>query len=341
MKKTVIFALVLLLAVGMLASCGDDDKYYPPVESTAEESAVVATMELDGKTYEIKKELYDALYHSYAENTDDVNSVIIERAADIYATLALATRLGFDPFSEGADKLVGEYIYNNVNSFYDGKYEAYLAALAEQRINYSVSDLLIRYKYAASYIDDVTSPAYDNDLLYGDAFFLMSQRFTREDIREFYYSSECNRVLGSYIPADLQIKNADGVYLTADILVEQTYSNIERDRYDISAVRAHLAKYSAATSTYEIQNGFVFGKHTSNYRELADEAMSLEVGELSDIIRTYDGRYYILFGIEKTDAHFDSCYDSVKEAFLENKIGEMLDSGKDKLIASFRAVDLG
>lgn len=335
MKKIITCALVMLLAFGMLASCGDDEKYYPPVDSTAEEGAVVATMQLDGKTYEIKKELYDALYHSYGRGSADAHTVITERAADIYATLSLAAKLGFDPYSEGADKLVKEYIYNNVESFYGGNYDAYLAALSEQGLNYSVSDLLIRYNYAASYIDDVASPSYDNDLLYNDAFFLMSQRFTREDIREFYYSTECNRVLGSYIPGDLEIKNVDGITKTAAQLAEQIHANIDRDRYDISAVRTHLAKYSAATSTYELQNGFVFGKHTSDYRELAEEAMSLEVGELSDIIRTYDGRYYILFGIEKTDEHFDTCYDVVREAFLENKIGEMLDSAKDKLIESY------
>ncbi|MBQ8372662.1 MAG: hypothetical protein IJX38_06985 [Clostridia bacterium] len=334
MKKIITCALVALLALGMLASCGDDEKYYPPVDSTAEESAVVATMQLDGKIYEIRRELYDALYHSYGASTADSNAVIIERAADIYATLALASRLGFDPYSDGSDKLVKEYIYNNVQSFYNGDYNSYLAALSEQGLTYSVSDLLIRYNFAASYIDDIASPAYDNDLLYNDAFFLMSQRFTREDIREFYFSTECNRVLGSYIPGDLEIKTVDGITKTAEQLAEQIHASIDRDRYDISAVRTHLAKYSAATSPYELQNGFVFGKHTSDYRELAEEAMSLEVGELSDIIRTYDGRYYILFGIEKTEEHFDACYDTVKEAFLENKIGGMLDSSKDLLIES-------
>ena len=67
MKKIIAFIL-LAASLFTLASCGDED--YPPVESSAVEAQVVMTIEFEEKKYDVKYELYRALFLSLRKSVD-------------------------------------------------------------------------------------------------------------------------------------------------------------------------------------------------------------------------------------------------------------------------------
>lgn len=347
-NKLIACALLAVLAIVALCSCGDE-KYYAPIESTEDEARTIATLTVGGESYDLRAELYDFLFTTYssvidggdktiwadadAETVGRMNGIIAERAADIYATLSLARALGLDPYSESMNTLVKEQIRTEVDNNYGGNYSSYITTLAGRGMNYSVSDLMIRYLLASTYIDDICNPGYSDERVADHTYFLISQSYTREDVRSFYYSDECNRVLASYIPNYLTATEA-GVTKTAEQIAESVRATVLKNKYDIDTIRATFAKYDSKTTSYELQNGFVFGEHTSDYSDLCDAAMSLDVGEVSDIILTYDGRYYILFGMEKSEEHFKACYEDICSAFAANKLGELVDERKDAFLDS-------
>lgn len=349
-KKIIACALLAALAIVALCSCGGET-YYAPIDSTEAEARTVATLTVGSDSYDLRAELYDFLFTTYssvidggdktvwndadAETVEQMNDIIAERAADIYATLSLARTLGLDPYSEKMDTLVKQQIRTEVDNNYGGSYSSYIAKLAERGMNYSVSDLMIRYLNASAYIEDICRPSYSDERVSDHTYFLISQSYTREDVRSFYYSDECTRVLASYIPNYLTATEG-GVTKTAEQIAESVRNTVIKNKYDIDTVRETFAKYDSKTTGYELQNGFVFGEHTSDYSNLCDAAMSLDVGEVSEIIPTYDGRYYILFGMEKSDEHFNKCYEDICSAFAANKLGELVDERKDALLDSIK-----
>ena len=87
----------------------------------------------------------------------------------------------------------------------------------------------------------------------------------------------------------------------------------------------------------EIQNGYVIGRYNlerSYYGEMTDAAFSLDVGEVSeciDIVTDVENAYYILYRGEKSDAHFEENYESIKYVFLMNYVGEITHGVADEL----------
>ena len=104
--KRIIALLLVLASVLTLSAC----KKYKPVESSEEEARTVMTLSLDGKTYEVKYELYRALFLNYkteidggnpdvwtsegkSEYVERINSLIIDKITDIYAAFAICEKI--------------------------------------------------------------------------------------------------------------------------------------------------------------------------------------------------------------------------------------------------------
>ena len=150
MKKTFkafLITIVSLLCMLSLSGCKDE---YEPVESTEEEARVVMTFSANGQKYEIRYELYRALFLSNKSIVDSgdnsvwtsdgkdeaiakINEIIKARAYEIYSTIHVAKQLGFDAYSKDSDKAVKEAVRGAVEGddiqLGYGSYEAYLAAL--------------------------------------------------------------------------------------------------------------------------------------------------------------------------------------------------------------------
>ena len=164
MKKVLAVAVALLTLFSVTACAGK----YKPVKSTREEAETVMRFNFDGEEYEVKYELYRALFLNYKNQVDggdpsvwsgdnsekyakEIDALILNRAAEIYSVLAFAGKLGFDPYSKDIEKEISSRIEMSVDGNgadvvgFGGDYDAYLNSLKEINLNYSVQTLMLRY----------------------------------------------------------------------------------------------------------------------------------------------------------------------------------------------------
>ena len=341
MKRLISLSLILITVLGALVGCGSSK--YPKQKSTKEESRVVMTLSLDGERYEIRYELYRALFlankskidggddsvwssDNKGEYIDRVNERIVNEAADIYSALHLADKLGLDIYSKDTDKEIDELVAIAVEGNgadiigYGGDYEEYLDALKKRGINYSVQALIFRYSIALERINEYYLGYEDEALGEVDG----DYSFDENDVREFYYSDDCVRVLQAYMQAD--------VVTDAKERMESIRKAIS-NRNPMEAA-LYIINHTSATSGDLIVDkeisGIVFGSDALGhaYADYALAAFALEAGEVSEIIEINDGSrgYYLLYALDKEEAHFLKFYEDVKGAYLDNLIGKELSS---------------
>ena len=340
MKKA-IASIILIFSVIMLFGCGGQ-KYFP-VKSTAEESKVIYTLTLDGKRYDVKYELYRALFLNYKNQVDlgddsvwsssakdeyaaEINEIILNKAADIYSVLHLAEKLGFDPYSSETEQKINEYITISVDGNgidvmgFDGDYDAYLAYLKETNLNYAVQVLLLRYTLMLEEINEYYLGTEDQALgrLPG------KYEFTEDDVKAYYESDECVRVLQGFIQRDA-VENS---YERAINLK----SSIDNSENALNAALAIINNTTATPTDLIVDgevSGIVIGKNTVTdpvYNRYSETLFALEAGEVSDVIYIsgIDPGYYVIYKLEKSDAHFISSYDAIKDSYLDDIIGAEL-----------------
>ena len=359
-KMKRIFAILLVLAtVITLAACKKKEDY-PPVESTEEEARTVMTLSIDGKTYDVRYELYRAFFLTYKSqvdggNTDvwtgadkdlyitEINDIILDRITEIYSAFAICERIDFDIYSKDVEKKIKENIKTSVEGGTYGSsaiqgfesYEDYLTALKDMNLNYSVQTLLFRYAIAVDaidtyYIGTATSDDVNYDISMG------AHKYNKDDVRNFYFSDECVRVLRtsfqkgiSYTPLDRanslkeKLENAAAQYDTLG----------EKEDAVFKAIMSSELYANAA----EIKSGYVIGRHNLErgyYGDMTDAAVSLNEGEVSDpisIVTDVEDSYYVLYRSYKSDAHFEENYESIKYVYLMNYVGNISHGVADEL----------
>ena len=345
-----IFALVAcaVLTIFTLASCGEK---YEPVKSTKEESRVIYTMTVDGEEYEVKYELYRMIFLSNkalidggddsvwtSDNKDEyikrMDKLVYERSAEIFAVFAYAKQLGINPYSVAVDDKIYEYIVlsvegNQADVQGHGTYEKFLESLKERYMNYSVMELMLRYSIVSSMIYEKYNGVADAVLgeMPGEI------EIKREDVLEYYFSDECARVL--------QIYSDD-----YDKMLTHKEKIAEKD--GSLGVALYIIQNSTVVHTDCIvdkkPSGTVIGKYAVDryaYGEYADAVFALKIGGVSDVIEVDDAgvSYYVAYKLQKTDEHFERCYDSVKQSYVNNSVGKMLVSVKSDLVSSLSKYD--
>jgi len=353
MKKIAILLLTALLLTA-LTSCGESE--YPPIESTELESSVVMTLHIDNKEYNVKYELYRAFFLNVREEIDGgdtsvwsgknkdeyisrADKIIKERISGIYSVFYIAEKVGIDVYSDEFDDIIEDYMEISVDGGYyddiyvegfDGDYDAYLASLSEMNLNYSVQDLLLRYQIASGrifeYYAGYTSGEYLEDVVEGEL------KFTKEDVKAFYENrDECTRVIRATLPKE---------YFKAERAAEIRETICEKKVYGTEEVIKYVISLALPTATVDIENGEVIGRHNLDsmyYKELVDVAFDLEyfaVSEVIEISDAYSDTYTIVYKINKTDEHFEECYDSIKSVYIQNEIGKILDTAADSIYAN-------
>lgn len=337
MKKILCMIIALATLISLIA-CSDKNKY-PPVESTDEEKKVMMTLKVGDSSYEVKYELYRALFLNFSEEYDggdksfwataasetakaEINERILSYAKDIFATIEHAKAIGFDAYSKEADELVNEYITTSVDGGgsavgFEGNYDAYLASLKEMNLNYSVQTLLYRYSIAYEKIityyagnidpDNPTPGATEGNLSY-----------TRDQVKEFYLGESCVRASVIEINAE---------YIPYDRACE---------------IRDEIAKYTSATAALnyaightsgnpdDILNGVLIGTESLDkayYSDVIDAAFALGMNETSKVIKISadnEVKYWILYTLEKDEAYFEEFYEGIADVYVSQKIGEKL-----------------
>ena len=349
--KKLIAILLVLASLFALASC-NKDKEYPPVESTDEEARTVMTLSVDGKTYDVRYELYRAFFLTYKSDIDGgdesvwsgdkkdeyiekIDARIIDRIVEIYAAFAICERIGFDIYSKDVEKKIKENIRISVeggsygNAAIEGfdSYDDYLASLKAINLNYSVQTLLFRYAIAVDaidtyYIGTASSDDVNINLTIGKI------EYTKDDVKEFYNSDECVRVLRasfqkkiSYTP----LEKAENLKAALENAAQSKDTLEEMEAAVVTAIMGNGLYSNAA----EIRDGYVIGKYNlerSYYGEMTDAALALEIGEVSapiEIVTDVEDAYYVLYRSYKSDEHFEENYDSIKYVYLMNYVGEI------------------
>ena len=349
MKKLIAILLVLASLLA-LASC--NNKEYTPIESTDEEARTVMTLSIDNKTYDIRYELYRAFFLTYKAEIDGgdesvwsgdkkdeyvarIDAIIINRIVEIYAAFAICNRIGFDVYSKDVENKIKENIRISVeggsygNAAIEGfdSYDDYLASLKAINLNYSVQTLLFRYAIAVDaidtyYIGTASSDDVNVNLTIGKI------EYTKDDVKEFYDSDECVRVLRasfqkkiSYTP----LEKAENLRAALENAAQSKDTLEEMETAVVTAIMGNGLYSNAA----EIRDGYVIGKYNlerSYYGEMTDAAFVLEVGEVSspiEVVTDVEDAYYVLYRSYKSDEHFEENYDTIKYVYLMNYVGEI------------------
>lgn len=335
MKKTIL-ALLLALSVLLISSCSPDEEKYPPVESTEEEARVVLTLKVEDTEYEVKYELYRALFLNNkarvdggnnavwsADNAQDyidkINELIIHDAAEIFAAIHIAGETGYDAYSKEADSKIKEYITGAVegdsNQIGHGSYEKYLENLKNNNLNYSAATLLYRYALAETAVESYYNEDYE---------------YTREDVEAFYYSNDCVRILQAYFPTGTKSYSQANDYRASLAEIDDEYT-----------IAVRIIGSTAATETDLIINdrvsGVLLGKTTLSqfdFHDYISTVFALEDGKLSNVISVENSNadgYYIVYRVAKTPEYFNDFYFLAENAYIESIVGGVLGGAESEL----------
>ena len=352
--KKLISLIIILAALLSLTSC----EKYKPVPSTEEEARVVMVLSLDGEKYEVKYELYRAMFLAYKSMVDEgdssvwasassaeyvarVQSLIISRITDIYAALHHAKKLGIDMYSKSVDSQIEEYItlsieggvYGNETILGYGSYDAYLESLAKSGMNYSVSDLIYRYNIAIDLITKHYAGTLNDE---GTAYEGGALQYTEEDVRAFYFGEDSVR----YMSAFIQSEYADA-RSRADIIRMAMLTNEGDDNRVATTIIGNTI--SSAT---DVKNGTLIGRYNldeENYGDITKEAFATPTGRVSSVIEVYTGAaagFYILYPISKTEDHLKANYAEIALTYVQNEMGRQLESVQAALTESLGVTDV-
>ncbi|MBQ8720049.1 MAG: hypothetical protein IJY65_03345 [Clostridia bacterium] len=348
MKKFLCALLSLIFLSFSLVSCSESK--YEPVESTDEERRVVMTLSLDGKSYDVKYELYRALFvatHATVDGGDAsvwsgdkkdeyivrVDDLIARRAAEIYSVFHLCQKNGIDLYNDEVDEVVESYVTVSVEGGTIGgvdvtgyeSYEKYLEYLASIGMNYSVQDLLYRYTVGLEKLDEyflgtVDQSNISNNVVFG------SIKYTEEDISDFYYGDDSVRIIRAFF--DSSVKSRE--------VVEGYQDDISKMSND-AEVASYIIQRSLLAGS-DVMNGIVVGRYNLDslyYSKVTEAAFSLPLTGVSEVIEINsesEQGYCIVYVAHKTEEHFTECYDDIVEMYLQNEVGRIMSDAADSLV---------
>ncbi len=357
MKRIIAIILLTVMIIPILTSCKSSEVTYDPVPSTEEEARVIMTLTYNGRTYDVKYELYRALFLNLKDEVsggDDsvwtgdrkdeyiekINSLIIARITHIYLVFALCDEIGYNLYSPIVDVTVKKYIKASVEGSESltghGSYSAYLEALKKMNLNYSVQDLLLRYSIGQTMLDAVYLGAYNPETI-GDTVTFDGVTYTREQILEFYFSDDCIRTLRAEI-------NPDAHY-NPDERAETVRLNMVDAATRGEGAVALVIIGSSATAASEVENGYLLTRYTLDslyFSELTDKSFALSIGEVSEPIKIQgdnENTIYIVYRAEKSFEHFNNCYSDVVTVFLADALGKMTEGVSSDLEESLILTD--
>ncbi len=346
--KKITALLLILISLLSLVSCGDA---YEPVKSTDDEKRVVMSFTYEDKQYDVKYELYRALFVAVKDEIDggnasvwsgddkdkyiaEAHALIKDKAGEIYSILHVANKIGIDVYSKEYDKTVKEIIKLSIEGGYygdtavegfNGDYEKYLSHLKGDGVNYSVQDLLIRYYIASTevylyYAGNLDTEDHLEEIVTGKL------QYTEEDVYAFYNSTDCVRVIRAFLPKK---------YYTAERAAEIRLDILEKSNKGEDEVANYIIGTSTTGAT-DIKNGEIIAPHNLDryYSSLTEAAFALPTFGVSEVIEVDGGSesgYVIIYKTVKSDLHFNSCYNQIRGVYLQNEVGKIIDTATDSI----------
>lgn len=353
MKKLCLLILILALTVCAIASCSG---YYTPVEPTEEEARVVMTLSYGDISYDVTYDLYRGLFlnvkNEISGGDDSVwvgtakeeyearaHERVSELIFDIYSAFAVCHSVGIDPFSSDFNNKISEYVKAAVDDEpYNGNYSAYLDALKDANMNYKAQELILRWGIAQDAIDEYYIGTASADDISGQIT-IGNLVFTPEDVESFYFSEECVRVIRGCMVYN-------GINSTEERAEDMRDAVLNVSHLGADAVAAAMAGAGSITAQNELINGYVIGRYNLNhfyYDKITEAAFALADGEVSAVIPINDDLgsvCYVIYRAEKSEEHFDSCYDEIASIFLRDRVGEILSNAAAELQGGAEATEL-
>lgn len=349
MKKRFFAFCVLFALVFSLASCSACNDGYEPVESTEEERKTVMTVSYDGEDYEVRYELYRALFLELKASVDGgdssvwtgaekdtyvqkIDELIIHRICEIYSTIHLCDKAGIDVYSGEYDDKVSEYIKTIVDTDskyggFDGDYGKYLDSLKEMNMNYSVADLLLRYAFGREALELYYMGNVGDDLSSDAA--LGKIKYTREEVKDFYFNTDESRQILS-----LLLQKSEGTSFDYNRAVE--IRNTLASKPSAEAAGIYVAGFTGNPSSE------VLGKHSYDrfyWSKYTDAAFSLEIGNTSQVITLktddFEG-FAIIYRVAASEEYFDENYEQIANEYLRNEYGKILVTVSDGMVKNLK-----
>ena len=351
MKKFI--SIIICMAV-LLSVVGCAENKYPPVESTEEEARVVMTVKIADKEYDVRYELYRALFlnnkadvdgadssvwsgESAPEYVERINAIIADSLCEIFSVFYVAEKIGFDPYSDKADYEVEQYIIGAVegdeNQLGHGTYDKYLESLKKQNLNYSTADLLLRYALAEEAVaEHYRGSVNEVGIREGE------YEFTKNDVKEYYESDASVRFLQMYI------QHGTSTLLEAEEHRRNLLGYTDEMNRATYIIRNTMATESDLISGGKI-TGIVMGKNELTspvYSEFTEQIFGLSDGEMSEVIKLTgsdaDG-YYIIYRVAKSEEHFERCYSVIESSYLDDVIGKEIKSAQNEAKSNIRMTE--
>ena len=153
-------------------------------------------------------------------------------------------------------------------------------------------------------------------------------KYTREDVKSFYDSDSAARV---------------SVITINSTYIEKSVAKERRDEIASAPSRdaaLSLAIQLTASVPEDVLTGVVIGSRSLDaayFDEITGAALALSADETSELIEvTTDSvsEYWILYGLEKSEEHFNESYDSIEESYVSQRIGEIIENAKNELKTS-------
>ncbi len=315
-KRFSAFALTVALLLSCTA-CGDDKDL---LNSTKEELTVVKT--IDG--FDVPMELYRYVALNYKSDFEKgqsgdfwlgesgqeqlslLNEMVDEHLVRMYTTLSLCDDYGIDADSKFIENTV-EASMQNIYDSYDDDYKAYLEYIGEYNMNDGVYRFLVRNDILA---EELVTKMIDlgeipND---DDEFRSIFESDTFIRVKQILISSENGKT------DEENLKTAEEVYAKA--MAGEDFE-------------ALIAEYGGDLFMFNNPDGYYISAG-SYYKEFENAAFALEIGEISDIVKTNAG-YSIIKRYEKESSYINKHFDDLKENYINGQYNVALENHESTL----------
>lgn len=314
-KAYATLAAAMLITSLIATGCGNND-----LDSTKDEKTTVMTVSgidvpmeiyryaaLNLKTnYEFGKSSDIWLGEDGQELLCKFNDEVKTTIVNLYTTLAMCKDYGIstdDEYIENSTNITMENIYEE----YDNDYDAYLADISEYHMNDSVYRFIVK-----------------NELLSDELFSAMIEKgeITKDDseIKAAVYGDEFIRVKQVLISSDNGKTDGKNYSRAQEIL------SLAEKGQDFDEL---IKEFGEDLFMFNNSDGYYMTRGTY-HRDFEDAAFSLDIGEISGIVKT-DAGYSIIKRYEKDEKYLEKHFDDLKKAYQTSLYNLKLEAYRDTL----------
>ncbi len=303
---TVVTVLLVFTCLFSLVACGDG--FYDPIKSSKQDRRVIAEMYDDKVKYELFRYIFMSRINDYdggdrslwsGESADALwkkaQADVMDEICEIYAVFAVCRKWGIDPDGDNIDDAVNRNIVLDIDGgvlsdgtivIGDGSVDAYKKHLKEIYCTDAVRRLLYKYKACLEALD---SYIVDNHAKGKE-----EASVTDDELLAFATGGQCAHINRVYISFE-QFSGYEDLALE---LAQKQYNKLLAANGDYATMAKEV--FTDMQNGTGSDAGVWYGRFSSSARDYPayyNAIFSTQPGQLSEIIREWDG-YYIVYAID-------------------------------------------